>query len=78
MPFSRHLGDGLDLEGDDHGFVPAGGLSAGMRRINGQPVRLSYRTLGNDLIQAAVHVEDGRQWARVGGREGGSKRCCAN
>lgn len=70
VPFSRHHGDGLDLEGDDPGFDPAVFLSASSLQTK-QPIdcdaistrrswegSVSYRTLGNDLIQTAVHVGD--------------------
>lgn len=67
VPFSRHLGDGLDLEGGDHGFVPARGVLVGFLKPIGREAWRAYRTFGNDLIQAAVHIEDGgRQWTREG------------
>lgn len=60
IPFSRHHGDDpdLDLEDGDHGsgFVSA----ADLYLLASYPLKTStmgpYRTLGNDLVQAAVHL----------------------
>ena len=58
IPFSRHHGDDPDLEDRDHGSGFAS--AANVHLLASYPLKVKtvgpYRTLGNDLIQAAVHL----------------------
>lgn len=58
IPFSRHHGDDPDLEDGDHGSGFASAVNVYL--LASYPLKVKtigpYRTLGNDFIQATVHL----------------------
>lgn len=58
IPFSRHHGDDPGLEDGDHGSGLASAANVYLSASYLLKVKTMgpYRTLGNDLIQAAVHL----------------------